>query len=339
MTPEPTPQTFFQYISLRDGCGIVDLADWSSVVLTGADRQSFLNNFCTNDVKRLAPGESCEAFFCNVKGKIMGHGLVTCQPTELVIVGPPGQGAALTSHLERYVIREDVAVRDTTAERAYTLLAGGAHARSTALALAPSIDLANVWQKPLVNGAARVVDTPAYWIHWELFGPWFAGLIESSSSDSGEITKALVEREATICNEFAFQIMRIEAGTPLFGIDFDDSNLPQEVGRNEQAINFTKGCYLGQETVARIDALGHVNRRLIGVAIECRETPPVGTELSAGSEKVGHITSATFSPALGAQLGLAMIRRGHNDAGTKLDSAVGEWEVIELPVKLRPAPT
>jgi folate-binding protein YgfZ len=335
MQPEPTPQTLAEYIALRTGCGVVELGDWSSVTLTGADCQSFLNNFCTNDIRRLAVGESREAFYCDVKGKIVGHGLITCRSNELVIVGPPGQGAALASHLERYVIREDVNVRDTTSERTYLLLAGGAPARSTALALAPSIDIANAWQEPLANGNAQVLHMPVHWIHWESFGPTFAGLIELLPPDATKIKTALLERGS----EFAFNIMRIEAGTPLFGVDFDESNLPQEIGRNEQAISFTKGCYLGQETVARIDALGHVNQQLVGVAIDCRDTPPVGTELNVGSEKVGRVTSATFSPALGAQLGLAMVRRGHNTVGTQLDSAVGRWEVTALPVSLRPGTT
>ena len=100
------------------------------MTLTGADRQTFLNNFCTNDVKRLAPGDSCEAFFTNVKGKILGHGLVTCRDDELVFITVPGQAAKLIEHLDRYVIREDVQLRDTTAERAYLLIAGGDGGRS-----------------------------------------------------------------------------------------------------------------------------------------------------------------------------------------------------------------
>jgi tRNA-modifying protein YgfZ len=339
MKPEPTPLTFAHYLQLRAGCGLVDLTKASSITLTGADRQSFLNNFCTNDVKRLTPGQSCEAFFCTVKGKIIGHGLVTCRENELVVVGPPGQGATLAAHLDRYVIREDVSVRDTTDERAYLLLAGGAMARGAALALAPSIDISHSWQKPLVNAPSQVVDLPVHWIHWELFGPSFAGLIELPPATAARITKELEERGASICNKSAFDIMRIEAGTPLFGVDFDDRNFPQEVGRDAQAISFTKGCYLGQETVARIDALGHVNQQIVGVAIAIRDTPPVGTELACDGTNVGRVTSATFSPALGRQLALAMVRRGHNAVGTLLESPFGPWEVIALPVTPQPAPS
>src|SRR3954468_12228619 len=111
-----------EYQALRTGDAIVELAGWTSISVTGADRQVFLHNFCTNDVKRLVPGSSCEAFFTNVKGKIVGHGVIDCRDDELVIIGAPGQGPRLVEHLDRYVIREDVNLRDTTTDRAYFLV-------------------------------------------------------------------------------------------------------------------------------------------------------------------------------------------------------------------------
>jgi folate-binding protein YgfZ len=128
----------------------------------------------------------------------------------------------------------------------------------------------------------------------------------------------------------AFDVARIEAGMPLFKVDFDDSNLPQEVGRDKEAISFTKGCYLGQETVARIDGLGHVNQRIVGVQFTGHEVPAVGTELILAGAAVGRVTSSAFSPALGAPLALAMVRREANAVGTRLESAVGACEVIAL---------
>src|SRR3954469_11273132 len=97
-----------EYQALKLGRAVVDLSGWSSISITGADRQAFLNNFCTNDVKRLVDGVCCEAFFTNVKGKIVGHGVIQCQDTEMVFVGAPGQASRLVEHLDRYVIREDV---------------------------------------------------------------------------------------------------------------------------------------------------------------------------------------------------------------------------------------
>src|SRR3954463_2768472 len=103
-----------EYQALRSGRGFYELAGWSSISVTGADRHTFLHSFCTNDVKRLVPGASCEAFFTNVKGKIVGHGVIGCRSEEVIIFGPPGQAARIVAHLDRYIIREDVQLADDT---------------------------------------------------------------------------------------------------------------------------------------------------------------------------------------------------------------------------------
>jgi folate-binding protein YgfZ len=115
-------------------------------------------------------------------------------------------------------------------------------------------------------------------------------------------------------------------------MDFDDRNLPQEVGRDAEAISFTKGCYLGQETVARIDALGHVNQQSAGVQFSGSDKPEIAAELTQAGRAVGHVTSVTYSPQLQAPLALAMLRREHMAVGSRLDSPVGQCEVVALPV-------
>jgi tRNA-modifying protein YgfZ len=145
---------------------------------------------------------------------------------------------------------------------------------------------------------------------------------------------ALLAAGAVACEEGAFDAVRLESGTPLFGRDITEDNLPQEIRRDAQAISFTKGCYLGQETVARIDAMGHVNRLLTGVRFlsGAATVPLPGTQLSSGDKVVGHVTSAAWSPRLKQPLGLALIRRAHSSPGTKLDSPQGPAELISLPL-------
>jgi tRNA-modifying protein YgfZ len=282
------------YETLRAGHGVVELAGWSSISVTGRDRQTYLNSFCTNDVKRLVPGASCEAFFCNVKGKIVGHGVIGCRSDEIVFVGAPGQAASLVEHLDRYIIREDVKLADTTAVRSYFFSAGEVPATYTSIA-------------------------------WDLIGGSRGAIIEATAN-------YMTAQQSVAVDEKAFSAARIEAGFPLFGVDFDADNLPQEVGRDRQAISFTKGCYLGQETVARIDALGHVNRQLVAVRFEANSLPERGAELSLDGATVGAVTSASWSPTLGAPIALAMVRRGANATGTRLVSAMGECEVVGTPV-------
>jgi tRNA-modifying protein YgfZ len=300
-----------QYQSLRDVCGFVDLSDWSSVTVTGADRQKFLNSFCTNDVKRLRPGDACEAFFTNVKGKIIGHGIISCRQDELVIISAPQQSLTLIAHLDRYLIREDVKLHDTTDERCHVLIAGGKAV----------VDSLQLLQRQQENVLAI--------IPCKLSGSEHEKLIESSPQKSPELVHALVRVGGSPANS-AFDAARIEAGTPLFNVDFDESNLPQEVGRDAEAISFTKGCYLGQETVARIDALGHVNQRIASVRFFGREVPAIGTELTAAGGVVGRVTSSSFSPAFDAPLALAMVRREATAIGTRLESAAGPCEAIAV---------
>ena len=126
---------------------------------------------------------------------------------------------------------------------------------------------------------------------------------------------------------------RLEFGTPLYGQDITEKNLPQELARNDRAISFTKGCYLGQETVARIDALGHVNRTFCGFRFDGQAIPESGLELSADDKVVGHVTSAAFSPRLNSPLALGFVRRERNDPGVTLNSALGNATVVAIPLK------
>ncbi|MEX2305971.1 MAG: glycine cleavage T C-terminal barrel domain-containing protein [Pirellulales bacterium] len=310
-----TPSASFeqQYDALRDSGGVVELAGWSSMTLTGDDRQTFLNNFCTNDIKRLVPDTSCEAFFTNVKGKIVGHGLVSCRDDELVFIGTPNQAPRLVEQLDRYVIRENVQLRDTTAERKYVLVAGGNSVR----------ERCEQWRRQM---------GPTQYNSWALVGSQFAGVVEFSTPQLTHVFGSLYEQGFALVGSQVFTAARIEAGVPLFGVDFDEQNFPQEVGRDREAISFTKGCYLGQETVARIDALGHVNQRLVGVRFFGGQLPESGMDLLQAGKRVGHVTSAAFSPKLNAPLGLAMVRREANSTGTRLGSPVGEGEVVSLPI-------
>lgn len=287
------------YEALQTGRAFIELVDWTSISVVGADRQKFLHNFSTNDVKRLAPGASCEAFFTNVKGKIVGHGLIDCRDGELVIIGAPGQGPKLIEHLERYVIREDVAFHELTGDRRYLLVAG---------------------ELP-VNLDCRP-------ICWRLLDRDNVRLLEVGADQFAAVVSRLVSAGFIVAGDEAFSAVRIESVFPLFGIDFDEENLPQEIGRDRQAISFTKGCYLGQETVARIDALGHVNRMIVQVRFMNRDVRAESTDLTRDSHTVGRITSVAYSPKHDAPIALAMVRRDATSAGTRLESSVGPCEVV-----------
>jgi tRNA-modifying protein YgfZ len=322
----PSPEFLADYHALTAGCGFAELPR-TVIEIRGNDRTQFLHSFCTNDVKKLAPGQGCEAFVTNHQGKIVGHGFIFCEPERLVIGTVAGQATALIAHFDRFVISEDVTFRDLSDQVQIYLVAGGTAAATlrTLTSAEPPAEMLS-FNHPTIAGCGCT-----------LFRVPYCGadsfLIRAASGDVATVRSALEAAGARICHTDAVEAKRIEAGFPYFGRDVTDENLPQEVGRDQQAISFTKGCYLGQETVARIDALGHVNKLLAGVRFQAAEIPPPGTRLRAGEKEVGHVTSACFSPSLQAPLALAYVRRLHAKPGSNLEVEFGPAEVIALPLR------
>jgi folate-binding protein YgfZ len=182
------------------------------------------------------------------------------------------------------------------------------------------------------NHRAEIAGAPVWVRRSGLLGP-DAWSVVCLRAQKDEVARALYDAGAAPCGAAAVEVVRIEAGVPLYGADITEDNLPQEVNRNDQAISFTKGCYLGQETVARIDALGHVNRTLVGLKFTRGAAPDPGCELTAGETAVGRVTSVAFSPRLGAAVALGYVRQGHNQPGARLASVCGEAEVVALPMR------
>jgi folate-binding protein YgfZ len=155
--------------------------------------------------------------------------------------------------------------------------------------------------------------------------------IQVAPDDVAAVRAALISSGAVACEASAVESARLEASYPLFGLDITEENLPQEADRNKRAISFTKGCYLGQETVARIDALGHVNRLLVRLKLDSDRLPANGDSVLTGEQPVGHVTSAAWSPHFNAPLAFAYVRRNYAKPGTKLTSSGSQAEVIAPP--------
>jgi folate-binding protein YgfZ len=229
--------------------------------------------------------------------------------------------------LDHYLVCEQVTLVNRSSEWSELLLAG---AQSERL-LGRLTDVGALVGR--LDNAQRTLAGKSVWLRRaDLVGP-VGFLISASSEDVSAVRAALLEAGAVACDESDFEAARVEWGFPWFGIDISDKNFPQEVGRDALAISFVKGCYLGQETVARIDALGHVNKTLVGVRFLGNEVTEAAAELFVGDQIAGLVTSAVDSPHLSAPLALAYVRRGSNTVGTRLSSAAGEAEVVALPVR------
>lgn len=330
------PQFLTGYDALAIGAGLVDFGDRTLVELTGEDRTRFLHNLCTNDILKLPIHAGCEAFLTNVQGKILGHVIVFAEPDSLVLETVAAQGSAIVKQLDRYLVRERVKITDRADDWAEWFLAGS-HAPDVLERLCGAVVPQQAW----TSAQAIIAGVPVSLRRVDMVGP-IGFLIVGPRPAAAVVGNALVAAGATPASPAAFEAARIEAGFPLYGRDITERNLPQEVARDDRTISFRKGCYLGQETVARIDALGHVNQLLVGLRLDgprldSHDVAPAGLELLAAAAKVGHVTSAAFSPRQQCGVALAYVRRGHHAPGTRLDSAHGAAEVVSLTAAIHPA--
>ena len=312
-----------EYQALHEGCGFVPLTDWTVVGLTGADRQNFLHNMCTNEIRKLAPGAGCEAFLTDVKGKIVAHVWVLLGEEYLTLLAVPRQAEKIIAHLDRYIIREDVQLADRTSDEAWMVTAG---AQAGATLGASVSKLERAWQH-----VSYCVGDLEYQLMRLSLPSGNAYLLGVAAERGNDLRRHLQTTGALFCGQRSWDTLRVEAGLPLYGTDFDHPHLPQEVARDLQAISFTKGCYLGQETIARIDALGHVNQQLVTLRFAEGAQPLPGLTVTHQGQQVGRATTVGESIRLGASLALAMVRRGANDVGKQLDTELGPVEVVATP--------
>ena len=283
-----------------DPIGVVDV--------TGTDRDAIVHNLTTNEIKALSPDAGCETFVTDVRGKILAHVSLFRLDDRIRMIGPSVCSERIVEHVDRYTIRED-AVAEIRNDGFVGFLLDHELSSELHRTMPPSDQPA----RQEITLADLSVD--GYSVSW-LGGVSMLLLVEKGHSD--EVQSHLVARGITLAGEKDFHARRTLAGFPWYGVDLDESNLPQEADRDEAAISFTKGCYLGQETVARLDALGQVQKKLITWQIKgaASESVRVGTKLEADGKIVGRLTSvATRNDGTITAIGFA--RRSHFDAGSE----------------------
>jgi tRNA-modifying protein YgfZ len=300
---------------LREGCGLVDRSERGKLALTGAGRKEFLNGQVTNDVEALATGDGCYAAFLTPKGKMLGDVRILDAPDELLLDTERVSLQALFDMIRRYSIGYDVELHKRTLESGMLSLVG-----PRARAVAGAVDLPEAEHS---HAAAALAGRDVRLIVTE------EGVdVLCDAEDTATVIVSLTEAGAVPVSEDAAEVVRVERGRPRYGIDLDDSVIPQEAGLNERAVSFTKGCYVGQETVARLHYKGKPNRHLRGLRLS--EPTPPGTPLTLEGREVGRLGSAVVSPTFGP-IGLALVRR-EAPPGSTVD--VGEAvsaEVVALP--------
>ncbi|REK26091.1 MAG: aminomethyl transferase family protein [Planctomycetota bacterium] len=318
-----------EYKAAVERCAVLELPGRARIELTGGDRASFLHNFCTNDINRLAAGEGCEAFVTSVKGRILGHIFVGADTDSLWIDSGPGSDEFLLAHLDKYLITEDVELHNRTGQFGSLLVCGPDAAKCVDNAL--GIDAGGL---AMCHHASGVLDERTVTATRVPFTTQPSYLLTVESELLARLWEMVAATDAQPTGSAVFDVLRIEAGMPVYGRDISEEQIAQEAGRNEAAISFTKGCYLGQEPIARLDALGHVNRELRGLRIESESAPEIGAKVfgETGEKEVGSITSSAACPGEERSVALALRRRECTQPGTLVTIGGAEGERVTAEV-------
>ena len=300
---------------LERACGLVDRSERGKLALTGGGAKEFLNGQVTNDVLALEPGRGLYAAFLTHKGKMLGDLRVLETDRELLLDTERVALQALFDMIRRFKVGFDVELHKRTLESALFSLVGP---DARAVAAAPDLPADEHANRPATIGGAEV-----------LLVTTDAGVDVLCAAEDGATVRAALEAAGALAvSEEAAEVLRVQRGRPRYGVDLDDATIPQEAGLNERAVSFSKGCYVGQETVARLFYKGKPNRHLRGLRLSAPAA--TGAELTLGERSVGRLGSAVVSPALGP-IGLALVRR---EAEPGAELAVGDGAVTATVVEL-----
>jgi folate-binding protein YgfZ len=325
-----------EHAAVRQGAGVIDRSHRGVIEATGRDRAAFLQGMLSNDVKALAPGQGCTAAFLDVHGKVVTLLVVHCLTDRLLLETDRALVETTLATLDRFLFSERVELADVSADQGILTVAGPAARATVDKALeTPVPDLA-LWHHATasVDGVAvRVVRSEGSGEEgYDLWAP---------VPSLAPLWQRLTAAGARPVGREAWNVLRVEAGFVWVGADVDASTLLLEAPL-DSSYSLTKGCYIGQEIVARITYRGHVNRKIVGLELADERIPARGDPVVAGGREVGRVTSAVVSPATGRGLALGFVRREHAQPGTAVEVA-GESgalaaRVVEMPAHRRPEP-
>jgi len=305
MSPAAVPLSLNDpgYQALRSAAAWLDLSARGKIIAAGEDRARLLHAMTTNQVQELKPGEGCYAFFLNAQGRILGDVNLFCREHDFLLDVEPETREPLYQHLDHYIIADDVMLEDAT-PRLATLSLEGPKALAAAASIGAPIP-EKTWAHVLWNDVTVANVSSTGELALRFFVP----------TDEKQL---LIEKlDLPAASPQAARVVRLEHFQPRFGEDILGTTLSGET-QQSHAVNFNKGCYIGQEIVERVRSRGLVHRLLAGVEIDATDPPDPDTRLFQGEQDIGKITSAAFSPTLGKVVGLAYVRRELAEPGTTL---------------------
>ena len=300
-----------EYLKLTQSAAAIDFSFRGRICALGNDRTKFVHGQVTNDIARLNVGEGCYAALVSAKGKLQSDLFVFALKDELLLDFEPGLTSTIIERLERYIIADDVQLVDVSEHYSLITLQGP--------------DAASLLSRTSIFG--EIPARPLTWTSRALEEGEIYAMNNPRLATTGfdlYIPSAATQRIAKLfpdwCGFKAFEMARIEAGIPRHGADMDESNLAPEAIQ-ERAISYSKGCYIGQEVIARIRTYGKVAKalRLIRLPDELQTLPAPGVKLFRDGKDVGYICSSTLSPKHGAKVALGYVRKECNSPGEMLN--------------------
>lgn len=307
-------ETSAGYEAVRDGgAGLIDLSSRGRLRVSGSEATMFLNGLITNDMKSLAEHRWMKAAFPTVQGRLIGAVRVVRLKDSFLIDTEAESHQAVSQAVLRFTLAGDFHVSDLTSETVQLTIQGKSAAavvekvfETTVAELPPNGVVELKWQNAPVT-LFRATHTAE---------DGFDVVIDSNLGD--RVREALVNAGAEPVAHDVFEVLRIEAGIARFGRDMDESNVVTETNLDD-AVSYTKGCYVGQEIIVRIKHRGHVAKKLTGLLFETDGTIHPGAPVkSLEGAEVGKVTSTAFSPKLGKTIGLGYVRYEYLEAGTKV---------------------
>jgi tRNA-modifying protein YgfZ len=304
-----------QYRALKEEAGVVDRSARGKLIVRGGDATEYLQGQLTNDVEALEPGAGCYSALLDRKGHLQADMRVLRLDTgDLWLDVEPEATNTVERHLRMYSIGRDVEIEDVTGDWSIASVIGPAAAEVAGTAALAPEHAQRYYEREGIEILAVSTDL---------------GLDLIVRANHAEDLRSLLVRSGAVeVTEAAAEILRVESGRPRFGREMTTATLPQEAGIDDRAVSFTKGCYIGQETVARLHYRGKPNRHLRGLRLESPVTE--GDPIRLGEREVGSIGTAVLSPALGP-IALAVIRREAEPGSRVAVGDGGEAVVVELP--------
>jgi folate-binding protein YgfZ len=316
------------------GAALFDLSSRGRIEVSGGEAVQFLSGMVTNDVARLEDGAWMQAAFPNPQGRLVASARVFRRGGAFLFDTEAATYARLLKHLERFTLAGDFRVRDLTADVALLSVQGARASEVVGAVLGPESAATPRARTTSVGfGGGEVTSARATHTAEDGFDLFV------SSVEAEALWNALVAAGARPAGFDALEVLRVEAGLARYGVDASEANVVLEVVDEAEAVSYTKGCYTGQEIIARIHWRGHVAKRLAGVVFEGDAEPPEGARLRDAAEgrDAGRITSRVFSPRLGRHVALALVKYDYLAPGTGLkvfseEAEVGAARVAALPL-------